>query len=293
MTFSIVIPTYNGSRFIEKAILSVLRQHRAADEIIISDDNSSDATLFICEKYKEKIKIFLNREGPSGFVNGWNNAINKASGDFVSILHQDDVLHPDFLLKAEEVLTEHPQINHLFVSCNYIDGNGDNIAVFPKHQEPVVLLEGIDYVRAYQADYGNMPHIHRCPGVLTHRSVFEICSYNPEAGHIADDDFFYRVAKHATVAGILYPLAYYRIHQSSETGALGDYKLVKRLSRDYIFQVKQWKGDSFLDDNAFNFFVCKAKKYIRRRLGYALKNIDVKDMFVSVGLYRTLQKELR
>lgn len=293
MTFSIVIPTYNGEQFVEEALLSALNQRRPADEIIISDDNSSDKTLAICENYKEKVKIFVNKEGPSGFVNGWNYAIRKASGDFVSILHQDDILHPDFLLKAEEVLQKYPQVNHFFASCNYIDEKGECIAIFPSQPEQVVLFQNLDYVRAYQADYGAMPHVHRCPGVLTHKSIFEICTYNPEAGHIADDDFFYRVAKPATVAGILYPLAYYRIHQSSETGSIGDYRLVKRLSRDYIFQVKQWKEDSFLDHDAFDFFVCKAKKYIRRRLGYALKTLDIKEVFTSICLYRTLQKELK
>ena len=54
-TFSIVIPTYNGADFIEQALLSALNQTRKADEIIISDDNSTDETIDICQRYKDKI----------------------------------------------------------------------------------------------------------------------------------------------------------------------------------------------------------------------------------------------
>ena len=74
MTFSIVIPTYNGADFVEQALLSALNQSRPADEIVISDDNSSDDTLAICQKYTDRIKIYRNLQGPSGFVNGWNHA---------------------------------------------------------------------------------------------------------------------------------------------------------------------------------------------------------------------------
>lgn len=75
MTFSIVIPTYNGEKFVAQAIESALAQTRPADEVIISDDNSTDGTLRVCEHYKDRLKIFVNCKGPSGFVDGWNNAI--------------------------------------------------------------------------------------------------------------------------------------------------------------------------------------------------------------------------
>lgn len=54
--FSIVIPTYNGADFVEQALLSALSQTRTADEIIVSDDNSTDETIAICQKYADKIK---------------------------------------------------------------------------------------------------------------------------------------------------------------------------------------------------------------------------------------------
>jgi glycosyltransferase involved in cell wall biosynthesis len=274
-TFSLVIPTYNGESFIEQTLLSVLNQKKSFDEIIISDDNSTDKTLEICEKYKNKIEIFKNENGPSGFVNGWNNAIAKATGDYISVLHQDDLLAESFLLEMKKIIADHRDVLHFFSTCNYIDEKGIITDVsFPTTNEVICYL-GLDYVKAYQ-NLGNI-HIHRVPGVITHRSIFEKIQYNPLSGHIADDDFFYRVGIYTNVIGFLKPLASYRIHDKSETGKLEDSKLVKRLIDDYSFQVKQWRNSDFLDKDAYNFFSCNLKKFKKRYLGYKIKHFYGKD----------------
>ena len=197
MTFSIVIPVFNGEKYLDQAILSALRQTRFANEVIVHDDNSTDSTKQICEKYISRVKYHYNPDGPSGFVNGWNKSITLASSEFVSILHQDDILYPEFLEEAEEALVRHPEIKHLFSLCDYIDSTGETLVSYYKelykngNLDKIRIYQGIDYVKAYQKNYGKAIHIHRCPGVITHHSVFKSGFwYNPDAGHIADDDFF-------------------------------------------------------------------------------------------------------
>jgi glycosyltransferase involved in cell wall biosynthesis len=250
-----------------------MNQRRIPDEIIISDDNSIDSTMAICTKYKDKIKLFQNENGPSGFVNGWNNAISKATSDFISVLHQDDMLEPSFLEEVEQVLKQYPDVKHLFVPCNYIDENNQIIRDADYCDGKVYLYTGKEYVKAYQTV--GYPHIHRCPGVITHRSIFEKMQYNPAAGHIADDDFFYRVGMYTDVLGIMKPLASYRMHKTSETGQLNDAVLVKRLIDDYSFQVKQWKGSDFVNGESYDFFVKNLRKFKRRYLGYAIKQLNI------------------
>ena len=260
MTFSIVIPTYNGADFVEQALLSALNQSRPADEIVISDDNSSDDTLAICQKYTDRIKIYRNLQGPSGFVNGWNHAIEKATGEYISILHQDDLLASTFLEEVEKALAVYPDLKHLFAPCNYIDGEGNSLQEPDYCTSEIKRYTGIEYVRAYQTI--GRPHIHRCPGVVTHRDIFKVCQYREEAGHIADDDFFYRVGQYTDVVGILRPLASYRLHSKSETGHLKNMQLVQRLAHDYIFQVKQWYENSFMYKEEYDYFVYWAKYYV-------------------------------
>lgn len=274
MTFSIVIPTYNGEEFIEQAIQSALNQIRQADEIIISDDNSTDRTMTICQNYAHKIKIYQNHQGPSGFVNGWNNAISKATSDFISILHQDDLLAPNFLIEVEKALNENPKIKHLFVPCNYID-NQNKIIQEPDYCNGTTkMYTGHEYVTAYQTV--GYPHIHRCPGVITHRDIFKICQYREAAGHIADDDFFYRVGQYTDIIGILKPLASYRIHQRSETGHLESNQLIQRLTDDYIFQVNEWKESTFIPTQSYKYFSHWAQYYAFHEFFMGIKYQDEK-----------------
>lgn len=279
MTISIVIPTYNGEKYIEQALKSVLSQTRAADEILISDDNSTDNTLRICENYKNKIKIHRNPKGPSGFVNGWNNAISLASGDFISILHQDDLIAPTFLEEIENAINQHPDVKHFFVPCIYIDANGSTIRTTPLNNGEIHRFSGNEYIHRYVFTPG---HIHRCPGVVTHRSIFEKCRYRKEAGHIADDDFFFRVGNHTDIVGIGKLLASYREHTSSETGHLSYLQLNHRLLKDHIFQLKHRNENPLFDKELQRNYKKWRNTYCRRLILSGLKSGELK--YVLSGL---------
>ncbi len=269
MTFAIVIPTYNGATYIEEALLSALQQQRQADEVIVSDDNSSDETLSICEKYKNRIKIYTNHQGPSGFVNGWNKAIAHSTSDYISILHQDDRLKPDFLAEIEQALYKYPYVKHLFTPCNYIDDKGVTLQIADYCDGSIRLYDRERYIAAYQ-QIGH-PHIHRCPGVVTHRSIFQKCRYRPEAGHIADDDFFYRVGEYTDIVGVLKPLAAYRLHTSSETGRLKDVELIRRLARDYLYQLNYWRDNPLVTPRLWRYLLKHAAHFAWEEAVYGVR----------------------
>lgn len=269
MKFTILIPTYNGSAYIEETLLSAINQTRKADTIIVSDDNSTDNTLEICSRYKEFVHIHKNENGPSGFVNGWNNAIRLVDDGYIAILHQDDLLAPTFLEEAEKALEANPDVKHFFVSCNYIDGDGI-VKRSPDYCDGNThRYSGIEYADAYRVI--GSPHIHRCPGVITHRSIFDVCQYRSEAGHIADDDFFYRVGQYTDVVGILKPLASYREHEKSETGHLENIKLVNRLANDYIYQVSDSFDKTFPHEELKTYFREMVRYFVTQYLILSLR----------------------
>ena len=91
MKISVCLAVYNGQEFIEAQISSILRQLSDADEVIISDDNSTDDTIKIIKGfYDNRIKIFYNSK-QKGIRNNIENALNKASGDFIYLADQDDI----------------------------------------------------------------------------------------------------------------------------------------------------------------------------------------------------------
>jgi glycosyltransferase involved in cell wall biosynthesis len=269
MKISVVIPTYNGATYVEEAIQSVLAQTRPADEVIISDDNSKDETLAICNKYADKLKIFQNPNGPSGFVNGWNHAIAHATSEYITILHQDDLLAPTFLEEMEKAIKLHPDVKHFFAPCRYIDGEGN----FKRNSEGnlsggICRYTGQEYANAYERVKN---HIHRCPGAVTHRDIFKVCQYRECAGHIADDDFFLRVGNYTDVVGVLKPLASYREHEGSETGHLPLLKLTERLLRDYHFQLGHVTENPLLSAEIIEIFKRREAENIHQLLIYGLK----------------------
>lgn len=88
---SVCLATYNGERFIRQQLMSILAQLSAEDEIIISDDGSSDSTVSIIRSFCDpRIKIFRNYNG-KGVNNNFRNAISHASGDIIFFSDQDNI----------------------------------------------------------------------------------------------------------------------------------------------------------------------------------------------------------
>jgi glycosyltransferase involved in cell wall biosynthesis len=96
---SVAMATYNGSKYIEQQLDSILRQNIEVVEIIIVDDKSSDSTLEIINKYQNQhqyIKLFVNTVniGPSLT---FKRAISECKGDYIALSDQDDIWEKDKL----------------------------------------------------------------------------------------------------------------------------------------------------------------------------------------------------
>jgi len=91
---SVCIATYNGEKYIKEQLRSILSQLGDKDEIIISDDRSTDSTVEIIESIGDlRIKIFLNdnHRHKLSLISNFENALMKASGDYIFLSDQDDI----------------------------------------------------------------------------------------------------------------------------------------------------------------------------------------------------------
>ena len=89
---SVCVAAFNGEKYIEEQILSVLKNLDSQDEIIISDDGSSDRTRRIVDDLAEKDRRIRIIDGPrKGLIKNFENAIVHSKGDIIFLCDQDDV----------------------------------------------------------------------------------------------------------------------------------------------------------------------------------------------------------
>lgn len=94
---SIVIPVYNGEKYIQETLESVLGQTYADREVIVVDDGSTDGTLEILSTYGDKLRVF--RQENRGAAAARNKGIQEATGKWVAFVDADDVWLPEKLEK--------------------------------------------------------------------------------------------------------------------------------------------------------------------------------------------------
>lgn len=131
MRLSVALCTYNGSRFLEKQLNSVLNQTIAVDEIIICDDNSSDETIKIINIYQDKnpglIRVFQNKPG-LGTIKNFEKAISKTTGDLIFLSDQDDIWYPEKVEKSINFFKQNQKCVLLFSDGDLIDNEDLKIA---------------------------------------------------------------------------------------------------------------------------------------------------------------------
>jgi len=105
MSISVALATYNGEKYISEQLNSILPQLGPEDEIIISDDGSSDRTLEIVAGFcSAQIKVLKNPG--KGVISNVENAIKHTSGDIIFLCDQDDVWLPDKVSVTKKYLLE-------------------------------------------------------------------------------------------------------------------------------------------------------------------------------------------
>lgn len=113
MKISIITPSFNSEKTIEKTILSVIHQpHELPLEYIIIDGGSTDKTCEIIKKYSDDINIFIS-EPDNGAYDAMNKGINLASGDIIGIINSDDWYNNGAIQLVEQEFTN-PNIDILY-----------------------------------------------------------------------------------------------------------------------------------------------------------------------------------
>ena len=142
---SVAMATYNGAKYVKQQLLSISNQSCPPNEIIVSDDGSSDETLEIIREFANfapfPVKILSNAEN-MGYAQNFGIALSQCGGDIVFLSDQDDVWRPN---KIEVVLSRfaaEPQIELLIHDLEFC--NGDLIPIGQTKIERVRGMTNVD-----------------------------------------------------------------------------------------------------------------------------------------------------
>jgi glycosyltransferase involved in cell wall biosynthesis len=130
---SIVTPSYNQSRFLERTIRSVLGQNYSNLEYIVMDGGSDDGSSEIIRRYADRITYWESQKD-KGQTDAINKGFSHASGDIFAWINSDDIYEPGAIQKAVNYLQNHPDVGMVYGDCNFIDAEDQVIGRFNAKQ---------------------------------------------------------------------------------------------------------------------------------------------------------------
>ena len=121
---SVAMASYNGARYIEQQLQSIIGQTRQPDEVVICDDNSSDDTFEIIQNVGRDCPFplrLLRNETRQGSTRTFQSAVQQCTGDVIALCDQDDFWLPDKLATLGQAFETDDQLGLVFTDAEVVD----------------------------------------------------------------------------------------------------------------------------------------------------------------------------
>ena len=221
---SVVMPVYNGERYLRQAIDSILAQTFNDFEFIVVDNGSTDHSLAIVRSYEDsRIRIF--EESQRGIVAALNKGLHEARGQYVARMDADDISIPERLAKQVDYMHLHPDVVLAGANALVIDAKGDpteHRLLLPSASEQLALL-------LCMSNY----FVHGST-MIRHDALEAVGGYRKEFVTAEDYDLWLRLREVGRVANVPELLYMLRVHDRSKTAEEG-----KRFEQMYIDRAQQ------------------------------------------------------
>ncbi len=262
---SIVVPTYNGEKYIVATVKSVLQQSFNDWELIIIDDASSDMTLKLIRQFDDsRIKIY-DGLGNVGAQANWSRAQKYVRGKYFKLLPQDDLLAADCLQKQVDVLERDPQeeIALVFASRQVIGPNGDLRMIRGyKGTHKSTRITGREVINRCTRSGANIIG-EPGSGLIRSDLMRKIGAYTVDHPYVIDLDYWFRALQHGDAYYIAEPLTSFRISLGAWSVRLG-----KKQIADYISLVRKIYADPQYELSYFSMRLGILNAHINSRLRF-------------------------
>jgi glycosyltransferase involved in cell wall biosynthesis len=201
---SVVTPSLNQSRFLERTILSVLGQEYPRIEYIVVDGGSTDGSVDIIQRHASRLAWWVS-ERDHGQADAINKGLSHAHGDILAWLNSDDTWLPGAASSAVRAFQQHQGAGLVYGAANYIDAADNIIGRFPAAQTDYRLLRQ-GYVHVPQQAAFFRADLWRKVGPL-----------DPSIDFAMDFDLWLRIARQAPVQYVPETWANFRLHDEAKT----------------------------------------------------------------------------
>jgi glycosyltransferase involved in cell wall biosynthesis len=266
---SIITPVFNGEKFLDETITSVLNAKiDYAYEYIVIDDGSTDSTLEIIKMYGDQISFFTQTNiGEAGTV---NRGLEYAKGEFILVLSADDpMLTGELVKKSVDLLISDNQIVAVYPDWKVIGEDGELIKtnLLPEYSEKEMLGKS-----------NCLPG----PGVIFRKSIgIEVGGRNSKWKYVSDFDFWLRLSRKGKIVHLPGVLAQWRANENSTSISQRNF----RMASERIAVI-----EDFLDENKVPKPLEKMARgnayYLAARLSFFDSSINGRSLMIRAIKFR-------
>jgi GT2 family glycosyltransferase len=212
---SIVMPTFNGARYLPQALASIEQQDLGGVEVLAIDDGSTDATPAILADFARRLPLRVLPGPRSGnWVATTNVGIAAARGELACILHQDDGFLPGRLGAVKAAVAHNPDAALWLHAVRFYDRNGRDVGPWrcPLGTERTALGSQVVLERLLVQNFIAMP-----APTFRVADARRVGGLNEALWYTADWDFWLQLARLGSTAYLPRALAFFRVHDASQT----------------------------------------------------------------------------
>jgi len=211
---SVCIPTYNRSEYLRQCLSSILGQTFSDFEVIVSDNCSTDLTGEIVRSCDATRVVYYRNESNLGAVRNVNRCLELARGDYICILHDDDLYAPRFLEREAEMLDRHPTAGFVHCATYEIDAGGVRQRIVRAYPRDCVLDGKQEFLRYLGG------HNVCCSTVMVRRDLYRKAGTFDTDLLCPDWLVWLRLSLMADVAYVAEPLASMRVHKATFSSSI-------------------------------------------------------------------------
>lgn len=212
---TVILPVYNGMKYLEQAVQSVLYQQYRNFEFLIVDDCSSDGSwAYLQSLTDERVSICRNKQNKGLFFN-LNLLIRKSRGVLIKLWSQDDVMEPDCIAEVCSFHERYPQIGFSYTDRKYIDAAGRPLQINKNDDTPELISSELHAHIAFITGSiaGNIANVTICRAALD-----EVGLFNEKMKISGDFEMWVRLAQDHPVGFLKKRLIHLRNHEEQLSG---------------------------------------------------------------------------